>query len=165
MDFSSDEEQDNAHYEQFFDPPSEEIEEETELLDDQHSKHHLSTHEKRQLRVCSISLMHSCDLSRGSTQLQEHIAEMEAENVAAKSWQMGGEVGGKERPLNSLLEETLEFDHMTRPPPLITDEVTHNLEDIIRQRIIDEVIPYLLSDTGRLVPFPSFRPGMTWNVR
>ncbi len=72
-------------------------------------------------------------------QLQEQIAGLEADNVGGKSWQMVGEVGGKGRPLNSLLEEALEFEHLTRPPPHVTKETTHDLEDIIKQRIIDEV--------------------------
>ncbi len=52
----ADEEEENAHYEDFFDPPSEEVgvgEEEEEEEDEEKSsqKPSLSTHEKRQLRV------------------------------------------------------------------------------------------------------------------
>jgi U3 small nucleolar ribonucleoprotein component len=42
--------------------------------------------------------------------INEQIREYEAENVAAKPWTMTGEVSSKKRPMNSLLEEVVEFD-------------------------------------------------------
>lgn len=45
---------------------------------------------------------------------------------------------GNARPENSLLQETLEFDNVARPQADITEEHTKNIEDIIKQRILDE---------------------------
>ncbi len=39
----------------------------------------------------------------------------------------------------SLLEEDLSFDHMSRPPLVVTEETTKSLEDLIKKRIVDEV--------------------------
>lgn len=39
----------------------------------------------------------------------------------------------------SLLEEVVDFNPMTAPPPVITEEITHSLEEMIRQRILDQV--------------------------
>lgn len=41
--------------------------------------------------------------------------------------------------LHSLLEEVVDFDPMTAPPPVITEETTLSLEDTIKQRILDQV--------------------------
>ena len=70
--------------------------------------------------------------------LKAKIQEMEDEAVAPKPWQLMGETKAELRPENALLEEDLFFDHTTRQAPVITEETTKTLEDIIRQRIKDQ---------------------------
>jgi U3 small nucleolar RNA-associated protein MPP10 len=52
-------------------------------------------------------------------QLQRQIAELEQKNIEAKPWQLTGEVFSSARPENSLLQETTEFDYMTRQGKII----------------------------------------------
>ncbi|KAI0532543.1 Mpp10 protein-domain-containing protein [Xylaria digitata] len=85
-----------------------------------------STHERRQAK------------------LAEEIRKLEAANVAKKDWTMSGEARGIERPMNSLLEEDLDFEHAGKPVPVITPDVNESIEDLIKRRILakefDEVI-------------------------
>ncbi|CAN6578366.1 unnamed protein product [Malus baccata var. baccata] len=67
--------------------------------------------------------------------LQSQIEEMEKANLEPKSWIMQGEVTAATRPKNSALEVDLDFEHNVRPPPVITEEVTASIEDIIKKRI------------------------------
>ncbi|KAK9374681.1 Mpp10 protein-domain-containing protein [Lipomyces chichibuensis] len=67
--------------------------------------------------------------------LNAKIAQLEVENVAKKDWALMGEAKARDRPLNSLLEEDLEFDRGTKPVPVITQEVTESLDTMIRNRI------------------------------
>lgn len=69
--------------------------------------------------------------------LRRTISEFEAENVGEKPWMLRGEVNASARPVNSLLEEDIDFEHASKAAPVITEEVTESLENIIRQRIKD----------------------------
>jgi len=69
--------------------------------------------------------------------LMEEIRKLEQENIAKKQWVMGGEVKARDRPLNSLLEEDMDFERTGKPVPVITQEVTEGLEDMIKRRILD----------------------------
>ncbi|XP_005987807.1 U3 small nucleolar ribonucleoprotein protein MPP10 [Latimeria chalumnae] len=70
--------------------------------------------------------------------MNEKIMELEQEALEEKPWQLIGEVTGQKRPENSILEENLQFDHAIRMAPVITEETTLQLEDIIKQRIKDQ---------------------------
>eukprot|EP00249_Psilotum_nudum_P021802 c28255_g1_i1 orf=268-2082(+) len=70
--------------------------------------------------------------------IHKQIEQLEKANLETKFWTMQGEVSAAKRPKNSALEVELDFEHNARPPPVITEEVTASLEDIIRSRIAEE---------------------------
>lgn len=87
--------------------------------DDNQKKRSLSTHEK--------------ELEK----LRSTIEDMEKANLEEKAWTMQGEVTAARRPKNSALEVDLDFEHNVRPAPVITEEVTATLEELIQKRIIE----------------------------
>ena len=70
---------------------------------------------------------------------QKEIAELEKEVLQQKSWDMLGESSNKDRPQNSLLELDLDYQQTVKVAPTITAEVTQTLEEMIKQRINDEM--------------------------
>ncbi|OTB01468.1 hypothetical protein M426DRAFT_64092 [Hypoxylon sp. CI-4A] len=81
---------------------------------------------------------------RRQAKLAEEIRKLEAANVAKREWAMAGEAKAADRPMNSLLGEDLDFEHVGKPVPVITAEVSESIEDMIKRRILaqefDEVI-------------------------
>lgn len=81
---------------------------------------------------------------RRQAKLAAEIRRLEAANVAKRDWTLSGEARAADRPLNSLLEEDLEFERAGKPVPVITNEVSEDIEALIKRRIInrefDEVI-------------------------
>ncbi|XP_041929516.1 U3 small nucleolar ribonucleoprotein protein MPP10 [Alosa sapidissima] len=71
--------------------------------------------------------------------MAERISELENTALEEKPWQLTGEVTAQTRPENSLLEEDVAFDQASRMAPAITEETTMQLEEIIKQRIKDQV--------------------------
>ncbi|XVF07681.1 hypothetical protein REPUB_Repub06bG0160800 [Reevesia pubescens] len=67
--------------------------------------------------------------------LRSEIEQMEKANLDPKVWTMRGEVTAAQRQKNSALEVDLDFEHNVRPAPVITEEVTASLEDLIKTRI------------------------------
>jgi U3 small nucleolar RNA-associated protein MPP10 len=87
-------------------------------LDPSDPKSRRSTHERRQAKIA------------------EEIRKLEAANVAKREWQLSGEARAADRPLNSLLEENLEFERAGKPVPIATAEVSEDIEALIKRRIL-----------------------------
>lgn len=81
---------------------------------------------------------------RRQAKLAEEIRRLEAASVQKREWTLSGEAKAADRPVNSLLEEDLDFERTGKPVPVITAEVSESIEELIKRRIIaqefDEVI-------------------------
>lgn len=69
--------------------------------------------------------------------LSAEIKSLEAENVAPKPWTLQGEASARSRPQNALLSADLEFEHVGKVVPIVTEETVKKLEDRIKARIIE----------------------------
>ncbi|KAJ5813893.1 uncharacterized protein N7503_000643 [Penicillium pulvis] len=109
-----------------FDDESE-IEDEEDAVDESgDAQAPKSTHEKQRARIA------------------DEIRRLEAANVAKKEWMLAGEARAVERPVNSLIEEDLDFERVGKPVPVVTNETTEDIEELVKRRILatefDEVI-------------------------
>ncbi|KAH7084855.1 U3 small nucleolar ribonucleoprotein complex, subunit Mpp10 [Paraphoma chrysanthemicola] len=115
-----------VHRDLFEDDDDAESDDDLEKLDPSDPKSRRSTHERRQAKIA------------------EEIRKLEAANVAKREWQLSGEARAADRPLNSLLEENLEFERAGKPVPIVTAEVSEDIEALIKRRILagefDEVL-------------------------
>jgi U3 small nucleolar RNA-associated protein MPP10 len=70
--------------------------------------------------------------------IKAQVEQLEQENISAKEWMYIGEASSRDRPKNSLLEvaEEIDVERSAKPVPIITEERTSSLEELIRQRII-----------------------------
>ncbi|KAI9886778.1 MAG: hypothetical protein M1823_001421 [Watsoniomyces obsoletus] len=75
---------------------------------------------------------------RRQAKLAAEIRRLEAANVAKKEWTLSGEARAVDRPLNSLLEEDLDFERTGKPVPVITAEISESIEEMIKRRIITQ---------------------------
>lgn len=86
----------------------------------------MSTHEKQRAKIAS------------------EIRRLEAANVSKRDWTLSGEARAADRPLNSLIEEDLDFERAGKPVPVVTAETSEEIEQLIKRRIIarefDEVL-------------------------
>ncbi|TKX18596.1 U3 small nucleolar RNA-associated protein MPP10 [Elsinoe australis] len=82
------------------------------------SRANMSTHERRRLA------------------LSKEISALESTLISAKPWALTGEATSTSRPMNSLLEEDLSFERTGKPVPIITAEVSSDLESLIKSRIL-----------------------------
>ncbi|MCJ1275245.1 U3 snoRNP protein [Puttea exsequens] len=77
-------------------------------------------------------------------ELTAEIRRLEAAAVAKRDWTLSGEARAADRPINSLLEEDLDFERAGKPIPVITQAVSEDIEAMIKRRILarefDEVI-------------------------
>ena len=101
------------------------------------SAKNLSTHEKQRAKILS------------------EIRRLEAAAISKRDWTLSGEARAADRPLNSLIEEDLEFERAGKPVPVITAEVSEEIEALVKRRIVarefDEVVrrrPEALGATG-----------------
>ncbi|TID15594.1 putative u3 small nucleolar ribonucleoprotein mpp10 [Venturia nashicola] len=108
-----------VHRELFSDDEDDELSDaEGEEVDHGDPKSRRSAHQKRQAAVLA------------------EIRKLEAQSVAKRTWTMSGEARAADRPQNSLLEEDLEFERGGKPTPVITQEISEEIEQLIKRRIL-----------------------------
>jgi len=79
--------------------------------------------------------------------LKQEIRNLEEQIVSEKPWQLQGETTNRDRPLNSLLAENLDFQQATKKAPIITQELTSTVEEMIQKRIKEKAFDDVIRKT------------------
>ena len=90
--------------------------------------------------------MTSSSFKKYNDKKSQEILQLEKELISSKKWDMKGEVKGQERPENSLLSISSIIERASKPIPIVSQEHTNTIEDLIINRIkndnYNDVIPY-----------------------
>jgi U3 small nucleolar RNA-associated protein MPP10 len=110
--------------------------------------------------MCSPWIVGMTSHAKRQAELREQIAELEAQNVGPKDWQLLGEAGARARPQNSLLEEDLDFERVMKAVPVITEAAVQSLEERIKARVLagafDDVVRARAADARPFLPSRAF---------
>eukprot|EP00467_Chlorarachnion_reptans_P025465 CAMPEP_0114512512 /NCGR_PEP_ID=MMETSP0109-20121206/15019_1 /TAXON_ID=29199 /ORGANISM="Chlorarachnion reptans, Strain CCCM449" /LENGTH=614 /DNA_ID=CAMNT_0001692209 /DNA_START=288 /DNA_END=2132 /DNA_ORIENTATION=- len=136
----------NLRYDDFFDKPEltsinpkskeedEEVQEEAEGDNEEHLRKDGEDEGSDTQNLQGLS-----KYERYKLKMKRVIKDIETKIVQPREWVMSGEVSASKRPANSLLETDLDFQLAQRLPEPVTEETTLELEELIRQRIINEI--------------------------
>uniref|UniRef100_A0A7N0VN40 U3 small nucleolar ribonucleoprotein protein MPP10 n=1 Tax=Kalanchoe fedtschenkoi TaxID=63787 RepID=A0A7N0VN40_KALFE len=129
-----DDELGDAKYDDFFGSnKKKEVKRKSDLIDgSEDSETDEEEDEEGEDKIKKLSTFQKENLKR-----QAQIAELEKEMLEPKTWTMQGEVTATQRSKNSALEVDLDFERNVRPAPVITEEVTVSIEDMIKKRILE----------------------------
>ncbi|KAI9805578.1 MAG: hypothetical protein M1825_000829 [Sarcosagium campestre] len=108
-----------------------------DLLDDDVSELSEASDDQRVRANLSDPKARKSTHERNQAKIAAEIRKLEAANVAKREWTLAGEARASDRPLNSLLEEDLDFERTGKPVPVITAEVSESIEELIKRRILD----------------------------
>ncbi|PYH74028.1 rRNA-processing protein MPP10 [Aspergillus vadensis CBS 113365] len=104
----------------------------------------LSGEDSDEHEVARGSQTNSSSHEKQRARIADEIRRLEAANVAKKEWMLAGEARAVERPVNSLIEEDLDFERIGKPVPVVTAELSEDIEELVKRRILakqfDEVI-------------------------
>jgi U3 small nucleolar RNA-associated protein MPP10 len=79
------------------------------------------------------------EVDKQEKKILEQMETLEEDTLKEKEWKYTGEVTSVKRPKGSLLEQDVDFNHTGKAKPVITEQVTQNLEEMILHRIISGI--------------------------